>query len=91
MARSARHLTSIVALLEERGIDLLVLKQGIDTTTTPAARFPSASWARGTRCSPTSSPKAPAKAWNPPGPGAGSAGRKPKLRARQSEGGSRHV
>jgi dihydroorotate dehydrogenase (fumarate) len=37
------------------------------------------------------SPKGPAKAWNPPGPGAGSAGRKPKLTARQSEGGSRHV
>ena len=38
MARSVRHLTEIAALLEERGIDLVVLKQGIDTTT-PAGRF----------------------------------------------------
>ena len=38
MARSVRHLTEIAALPEERGIDLLVLKQGIDTTT-PAGRF----------------------------------------------------
>ena len=33
MARSVRHLTEIAALLQERGIDLVVLKQGIDTTT----------------------------------------------------------
>ena len=38
MARSVRHLTGIAALLAERGIDLVVLKQGIDTTT-PAGRF----------------------------------------------------
>jgi DNA invertase Pin-like site-specific DNA recombinase len=38
MARSVRHLTEIAALLHERGIDLVVLKQGIDTTT-PAGRF----------------------------------------------------
>lgn len=38
MARSVRHLTEIAALLAERGIDLVVLKQGIDTTT-PAGRF----------------------------------------------------
>jgi Resolvase, N terminal domain len=38
MARSVRHITGIAALLEERGIDLVVLKQGIDTTT-PAGRF----------------------------------------------------
>ena len=38
MARSVRHLTEIAALLDERGIDLVVLKQGIDTTT-PAGRF----------------------------------------------------
>ena len=38
MARSVRHLTEIAALLEERGIDLVVLKQGIDTTTA-AGRF----------------------------------------------------
>ena len=38
MARSVRHLTEIAALLQERGIDLVVLKQGIDTTT-PAGRF----------------------------------------------------
>jgi DNA invertase Pin-like site-specific DNA recombinase len=35
---SVRHLTEIAALLQERGIDLVVLKQGIDTTT-PAGRF----------------------------------------------------
>ncbi|MGH3183255.1 MAG: recombinase family protein [Streptosporangiaceae bacterium] len=38
MARSVRHLTEIAALLQERGIDLIVLKQGIDTTTA-AGRF----------------------------------------------------
>ena len=38
MARSVRHLTEIAALLAERGIDLVVLKQGIDTTTL-AGRF----------------------------------------------------
>ena len=39
MARSVRHLTEIAALLAERGIDLVVLKQGIDTTT-PPGRIP---------------------------------------------------
>src|SRR6266704_2814078 len=38
MARSVRHLTETAALLADRGIDLVVLKQGIDTTT-PAGRF----------------------------------------------------
>jgi DNA invertase Pin-like site-specific DNA recombinase len=38
MARSVRHLTEVAALLEQRGVDLVVLKQGIDTTT-PAGRF----------------------------------------------------
>ena len=38
MARSVRHLTETAALLTDRGIDLVVLKQGIDTTT-PAGRF----------------------------------------------------
>jgi DNA invertase Pin-like site-specific DNA recombinase len=38
MARSVRHLTQIAALLAEREVDLVVLKQGIDTTT-PAGRF----------------------------------------------------
>ena len=38
MARSVRHLTEIAALLQERGIDLVVLNQGIDTTTS-AGRF----------------------------------------------------
>jgi len=38
MARSVRHLTEIAALLTDRGVDLVVLKQGIDTTT-PAGRF----------------------------------------------------
>jgi DNA invertase Pin-like site-specific DNA recombinase len=38
MARSVRHLTEIAALLADRGVDLVVLKQGIDTTT-PAGRF----------------------------------------------------
>jgi DNA invertase Pin-like site-specific DNA recombinase len=38
MARSVRHLTEIAALLTERRVDLVVLKQGIDTTT-PAGRF----------------------------------------------------
>jgi DNA invertase Pin-like site-specific DNA recombinase len=33
MARSVRHLSGIAALLAERGIDLVVLKQGIDTAT----------------------------------------------------------
>ena len=38
MARSVRHLTETAALLAARGINLVVLKQGIDTTTT-AGRF----------------------------------------------------
>jgi DNA invertase Pin-like site-specific DNA recombinase len=38
MARSVRHLNEIAALLAEREVDLVVLKQGIDTTT-PASRF----------------------------------------------------
>ena len=33
-----RHLTEVAALLDQRGVDLVVLKQGIDTTT-PAGRF----------------------------------------------------
>jgi DNA invertase Pin-like site-specific DNA recombinase len=37
MARSVKHLIDIAALLAERGIELVVLKQGIDTTT-PAGR-----------------------------------------------------
>ncbi|MEV0366385.1 recombinase family protein [Nocardia fusca] len=38
--RSVRHMTELAAQLDERGIDLVVLKQGIDTTTTtPAGRF----------------------------------------------------
>ena len=36
--RSVRHMTELAARLDERGIDLIVLKQGIDTTT-PAGRF----------------------------------------------------
>jgi hypothetical protein len=36
--RSGRHMTELAAQLDERGIDLIVLKQGIDTTT-PAGRF----------------------------------------------------
>jgi DNA invertase Pin-like site-specific DNA recombinase len=38
MTRSVRHLTEIAALLTERDVDLVVLKQGIDTIT-PAGRF----------------------------------------------------
>jgi DNA invertase Pin-like site-specific DNA recombinase len=38
MARSVKHLTETTALLAERGIDLVVLQQSIDTTT-PAGRF----------------------------------------------------
>jgi len=38
MARSVRHLTETAALLDHRCVDLVVLKQGIDTTT-PAGRF----------------------------------------------------
>ena len=38
MARSARHLTEVATHLADRGTGLVVLKQGIDTTT-PAGRF----------------------------------------------------
>ena len=38
MAHSVRHLTEVAANLAGRGIDLVVLKQGIDTAT-PAGRF----------------------------------------------------
>jgi hypothetical protein len=84
MARSVRYLTETAALLADRGIDLVVLKQGIDTTTRPAGS-PSTCSPRWTRCSPTSSLKAPARAWNPSGPAAGSAAAKPKLTTRQAE------
>ena len=84
MARSVRHLTEIAALLQERGIDLVVLKQGIDTTT-PAGRFTFHVLAamdemladlisEGTREGPES-----ARARGRAG------GRKPKLTARQAE------
>jgi len=36
--RSVRHMTELATALDERGINLIVLKQGIDTTT-PAGRF----------------------------------------------------
>ena len=84
MARSVRHLTEIAALLQERGINLVVLKQGIDTTT-PAGRFTFHVLAamdemladlisEGTREGPES-----ARARGRAG------GRKPKLTARQAE------
>ncbi|HZD15486.1 MAG TPA: recombinase family protein, partial [Pseudonocardiaceae bacterium] len=38
MARSVKHLTQIATLLADRGVDLVVLEQGIDTTTR-AGRF----------------------------------------------------
>jgi hypothetical protein len=38
MARSVRHLTETAGFLADRGIELVVLKQGIDTTTS-AGRF----------------------------------------------------
>jgi DNA invertase Pin-like site-specific DNA recombinase len=38
VARSVRHLTEVTAELEQRGIELVVLAQGIDTTT-PAGRL----------------------------------------------------
>jgi hypothetical protein len=59
MARSVRHLTEIAALLAERGVDLVVLKQGIDTT--PDGRFLFHVIGRWTRCWPTSSAKAPSR------------------------------
>jgi hypothetical protein len=33
LARSVRHLTELAAELEQRGVDLVVLQQGIDTRT----------------------------------------------------------
>jgi DNA invertase Pin-like site-specific DNA recombinase len=38
MARSVHHLTEVAALLADRGVDLVVVQQGIDTTT-PAGRL----------------------------------------------------
>lgn len=38
LARSVRHLTELAAELEERGVDLVVLQQGLDTRT-PAGRL----------------------------------------------------
>jgi len=84
MARSVCHLTEIAALLAERGIDLVVLKQGIDTTT-PAGRLTFHVLAAMDEMLAASFPKAPAKAWNPPGPRGRVGGRKPKLTARQAE------
>ncbi|MGY4100853.1 recombinase family protein [Nocardia sp. R16R-3T] len=39
MARQPWHITEFAAQLDERGIDLIVRQQGIDSTTTPAGRF----------------------------------------------------
>lgn len=36
--RSVRHMTELAATLDERGIDLIVLEPGIDTTTPAAQR-----------------------------------------------------
>lgn len=52
MARSVRHLTDIAAQLEQRGIDLMVLKQGITPAPRPAGS-PSTCSPRWTRCSPS--------------------------------------
>ncbi len=84
MARSVRHLTEVAALPEERGIDLVVLKQGIDTTT-PAGRFTFHVLAAmdemlaGLISEGTREGLEPARARGRAG------GRKPKLTARQAE------
>jgi hypothetical protein len=52
MVRSVRHLTEVAALLAEREVDLVVLKQGIDTTTPPGVSC-STSLERWMRCWPT--------------------------------------
>ncbi|MGW4720530.1 recombinase family protein [Nocardia sp. NPDC004260] len=46
--RSVRHMTELAAALDERGIDLIVLKQGIDTTTPPGGSCSTSSppWTR---------------------------------------------
>jgi hypothetical protein len=73
MARSVRHLTGIAADLHERGIDLVVLKQGIDTTHPgrevhlPRARR----YGRDARR--PDQRGHPGGAWNPPAPAAVSA------------------
>ena len=76
MARSVRHLTETAALLADRGIDLVVLKQGIDTTT-PAGRFTFHVLAAMDEMLADLISKAPARAWNRPGPAAGSAAANP--------------
>ncbi|MFZ0118652.1 MAG: hypothetical protein WAN20_01490 [Pseudonocardiaceae bacterium] len=40
MVRSVRHLTEVAALLADREVDLVVLKQGIDATTPPGVSCP---------------------------------------------------
>jgi DNA invertase Pin-like site-specific DNA recombinase len=84
MAGSVRQLTEIAALLAERGIDLVVLKQGIDTTT-PAGRFTFHVLAAMDEMLADLISEAPARAWNRPGPRGMVGGRNPKLTARQAE------
>src|SRR5258708_24287451 len=49
-ARSLKHLLELAETLRSRGIELLVLNQGIDTSTPPAG-WPSICSARSTSCS----------------------------------------
>jgi len=62
---------------------LAVLKQGTGTTTRPGGS-PSTSWPRWTRCSPTSSPKAPDEGLESARARGRVGGRKPKVTARQA-------
>jgi hypothetical protein len=76
MARSVRHLTEIAALLAERGVDLVVLKQESTPPPQPAGSC-STSSGRWTRCWPTSSARAPSRDWKPRGRVAEPAGANP--------------
>ena len=89
MARSVRHLTGIAALLAERGIDLVVLKQGIDTATV-AGQFTFHVLAAMDEMLADLICEGTKKAWPPPGP---AAGRRPQAQALYpaGRGGQGHV
>src|SRR5260370_14772559 len=76
-SRPCQHLPPFLRLV----VFLAVLKQGTGTTTRPGGS-PSTSWPRWTRCSPTSSPKAPAEGLESARARGRVGGRKPKVTAR---------
>jgi predicted site-specific integrase-resolvase len=71
VARSVRHLSEVVAELQRREVHLVVLNQGLDTSS-PAGRLLFDLMGATMSSPPTSSPRGLSKAWPPRGLAAGS-------------------